>query len=119
MSALSQGTLVADATKARLAADPTAPDPEQVQVTFYEFGNPNREGFGLANLLPVGVTVPLLNYTVGATPESQYDNVVVYAQYEGWADFPNRPWKLVRSPTRPLAQGICTRRPHSARHHRP
>ena len=95
VSALSQGALVADATKARLADDPTAPDPEQVQVTFYEFGNPNREGFGVANLLPVGVTVPLLNYTVGATPESQYDTVVVYAQYEGWADFPNRPWNLV------------------------
>jgi PE-PPE domain len=90
---LSQGTLVAHATMARLADDPTAPPARK--VTFYEFASPNRAGFGLANLLPVGFTIPVLNYTVGATPVSRYNTVVVYTQYDGWADFPNRPWNVV------------------------
>ncbi|QUR66557.1 PPE family protein [Mycobacterium spongiae] len=90
VSGLSLGTVVIDRELAFLATDPTAPAPDL--LTFLHLAGPER---GLAHTyLPNGVTVPLINYTVGAVPESQYDMNVVYRQYDFAANPPDRPWNL-------------------------
>jgi hypothetical protein len=62
-------------------------------VTFVEFANPER---GLADTyLHAGTTIPGVGYTVAAPPVSQYNTTVVYTQYDGWADPPDRPWHLL------------------------
>jgi PPE-repeat protein len=87
----SEGTNVIDREEAYLATAPNAPSPSQ--VTFVEFANPER---GLADTyLHAGTTIPGVGYTVAAPPVSQYNTTVVYTQYDGWADPPDRPWHLL------------------------
>jgi hypothetical protein len=91
VAGLSEGTMVIDAEEAYLATAPNAPPASM--VTFVEFANPQR---GLADTyLPAGVTVPGVGYTVHDAPVSQYNTAVVYNQYEGWSDPPDRPWHLL------------------------
>jgi hypothetical protein len=87
----SLGSMVIDREEAYLVTQPNAPSPEQ--VTFVEFSNPER---GLADTyLPAGTHVPLLGYTVGNPPVTPYNTTIVYHQYEGFADPPDRPWNLL------------------------
>ena len=87
----SLGSMVIDREEAYLATQPNAPSPDQ--VTFVEFSNPER---GLADTyLPAGVHVPLLGYTVENPPVTPYNTTIVYHQYEGFADPPDRPWNLL------------------------
>lgn len=37
----------------------------------------------------------MLNYTPRPEPETPYDVIVVAQEYDGWADFPDRPWNLL------------------------
>jgi diacyltrehalose acyltransferase len=93
---LSEGTLVLDAEQARLAHDPNAPPPDQLSFTV--FGDPTRvHGFSqsVLSMVPPGTYVPIVNYTVPQQVESQYDTNVVVAAYDGFGDFPDRPWNLV------------------------
>jgi PPE-repeat protein len=91
VTGLSEGTIVIDREEAYLASVPNAPSPSE--VTFVEFANPER---GLADTyLPVGATITGAGYTVVAPPGSQYNTAVVYTQYDGWADPPDRPWHLL------------------------
>jgi PE-PPE domain/PPE family len=87
----SLGSMTIDREEAYLATQPNAPSPEQ--VTFLEFSNPER---GLADTyLPAGTHVPLLGYTVGNPSATPYNTTIVYHQYEGFADPPDRPWNLL------------------------
>jgi hypothetical protein len=87
----SLGAMVIDREQAYLATDPNSPPRDQ--LSFIEFSNPER---GLADTyLPAGIHVPLLGYTIENPPVSQYDTTIVYHQYEGFADPPNRPWNLL------------------------
>ncbi len=91
VTGLSEGTIVIDHEEAYLATAPNAPAPNQ--VTFVEFANPQR---GLADTyLHAGFTIPGAGYTVGEAPVSQYNTDVVYRQYDGWANPPDRPWHLL------------------------
>jgi hypothetical protein len=91
IAGLSEGTLVLDAEEVYLASDPDAPPADE--LTFIEFGDPQR---GLADTyLPVGFTVPILGYTTTATPDSQYNTIVVYNEYDGFGNPPDRPWDLL------------------------
>ena len=91
VTGLSEGTMVIDAEEAYLATAPNAP-PSNL-VSFVEFANPQR---GLADTyLPAGFTIPGLGYTVQDAPVSQYNTAVVYNQYEGFGDPPDRPWHLL------------------------
>ncbi len=82
---ISQGAMVIDAELARGTVDPT-------KVTFVLMADPNR---GVMNLFPAGTYIPILNTTVTAPPVTKYDTVVVYGQYDGLGDFPDRPWNLL------------------------
>ncbi len=87
VTGLSEGTIVIDREEAYLAAAPNAPSPSQ--VTFVEFANPER---GLADTyLRAGITIPGAGYTAADPPVSQYNTEVVYRQYDGWANPPDRP----------------------------
>jgi PE-PPE domain/PPE family len=91
VTGLSEGAVVIDREEAYLANAPNAPSP--TELTFIEFANPER---GLADAyLPVGTTIPGAGYTVKAPPVSQYNTSVVYHQYDGWSDPPDRPWHLL------------------------
>jgi len=93
---LSEGCLVLDAEQARLANDPTAPPPDQ--LNFATFGDPvARHAFGQSSttaLFPVGTVVPALDYRVPPPVESQYDTKVFVSAYDSIADFPDRPDNL-------------------------
>jgi hypothetical protein len=91
VAGLSEGTIVVDAEEAYLATAPNAPPPSM--VTFVEFANPQR---GLADTyFHAGVTIPGAGYTVHDASESQYNTALVYRQYDGWANPPDRPWHLL------------------------
>jgi hypothetical protein len=93
---LSEGSLVVDAEQARLANDPTAPPPDQ--LNFATFGDPvARHAFGqsfLTAMFPVGSVVPALDYRIPPPFESQYDTKVFVSAYDSIADFPDRPDNL-------------------------
>ena len=93
---LSEGCLVLDAEQARLANDPTAPPPDQ--LNFATFGDPvARDPFGqssLTALFPVGSVVPALDYRIPPPVESQYDTKVFVSAYDLAADWPDRPDNL-------------------------
>ena len=87
----SLGSMTIDREEAYLATQPNAPSPNQ--VTFVEFSNPER---GLADTyLPAGAHVPPLGYTVENPPVTPYNTTIVYHQYEGFANPPDRPWNLL------------------------
>jgi diacyltrehalose acyltransferase len=93
---LSEGSLVLDAEQARLANDPTAPPPDQ--LNFATFGDPvARHAFGqsfLTAMFPVGSVVPALDYRIPPPVESQYDTKMFVSAYDSIADFPDRPDNL-------------------------
>jgi hypothetical protein len=93
---LSEGALVLNAVKARLANDPTAPPPDQ--LSFATFGDPlAKSPFGesfLTQMFPVGTVVPAMDYRIPAPVESQYHTDQFVSAYDSIADFPDRPDNL-------------------------
>jgi hypothetical protein len=106
---LSEGALVLDAVKARLANDPSAPPPDQ--LSFATFGDPvARHAFGesfLTQMFPVGSVVPALDYRIPPPVESQYDSKVFVSAYDSIADWPDRSdnWMAVANAVVGLATG--------------
>ena len=39
--------------------------------------------------------LPIIGVTLDPVPETRYDTVVVYSQWDGWANPPDRPWNLL------------------------
>jgi 3'-(hydroxy)phthioceranyl-2'-palmitoyl(stearoyl)-2-O-sulfo-trehalose (hydroxy)phthioceranyltransferase len=87
---LSQGTLALDQERARLAADPHAPPPDQ--ITFIRAGDPNNL---LQHVFRPGTHVPLIDYTVPGNIESQYNTISVVGQYDIFSDPPTRMGNLL------------------------
>lgn len=91
IAGLSQGTIVINRELAFLATNPDPPPPDR--LSFVLFSSPE---LGIAGTyLPVGTTVPMIDYTVRGPADSQYDVAVVFHQYDAWADPPDRPWNLL------------------------
>ncbi|WP_102143814.1 PE-PPE domain-containing protein [Mycobacterium hubeiense] len=90
VTGLSQGTLALDAEQRRLANDPSAPPPEQ--LTFIKAGDPGRL---LGRMFKPGTHVPIIDYTVPAPVESQYDTIEIVGEYDIFSDPPDRPQNLV------------------------
>lgn len=91
VAGLSEGTLVINRELAYLATTPGAPPADL--LSFAMFSGPESGLFDV--YLPAGLRLPLVDYTVHRLAESQYDVSVVYHQYDGWADPPDRPWNLL------------------------
>lgn len=106
---LSEGALVVNAVKARLANDPTAPPPDQ--LSFATFGDPiAKHPFGesfLTQNFPVGSVVPSMDYRIPAPVESQYHTDQFISAYDSIADWPDRPdhWMSVINSIAGLATG--------------
>ena len=83
---LSAGSLVADEEMLRLAADPNI-DPSK--LNFVVVGDSSRMA------LNGNRRDPFLNYTYSAPVDSPYTTTTVKAEYDGFADFPNRMDNLV------------------------
>ncbi len=93
---ISQGALVLNQAQIALAADPAAPPASA--VTFVRVADPAAAGSGVLRMLPDAILSGLLHTpTTMRTPalDSQYNTVVVTSQYDGFADFPDRPWNLL------------------------
>jgi PE-PPE domain len=88
IAGLSEGTLVINRELAHLATVPSAPPADL--LSFALFSGPESGLFDV--YLPAGARLPLVNYTVHNLADSQYDVSVVFHQYDGWADPPDRPW---------------------------
>ncbi|AQT78938.1 hypothetical protein B1R94_06160 [Mycolicibacterium litorale] len=85
---ISGSSQIIDEEMRRLAADPHAPGRDE--LSFVVIGDANRgilAGF-------TGVYLPVLNYTP-TVPETQYDVTVVTGEYDGFGDWPDRPWNLL------------------------
>ncbi len=91
IAGLSEGTLVINRELAYLATDPSAPRDDL--LSFVLFSGPEIGLF--KTYLPVGTTLPLVDYTAQNLADSQYDVDVVFHQYDAWADPPDRPWNLL------------------------
>jgi hypothetical protein len=84
---LSAGALVADEELKRLLADPNAPD--KSKLNFVVIADSSRSTFNQNRYDNV------LNYQYSTPAETKYDTVVVVAEYDGFADFPDRVWNIV------------------------
>jgi hypothetical protein len=98
VAGLSLGSVTADALQHYYDTHPAdAPPPSQ--VTFIVSGDPTRatpQTMGVATYLPAGTTIPVFGYTVNRPDtDSPYNTIVVVGEYDGWADFPDRPWNLL------------------------
>jgi hypothetical protein len=88
---ISEGSLVLDEVQRRLAATPDAPQPDEIE--FVTIAGLNR-GNGLFTLFR-GLFIPIFNYTPQPEPVTPYHTTVIMKEYDGWADFPDRPWNLL------------------------
>ncbi len=91
-SGVSGSTMVINEVMRRLIDDPDAPPPEE--LSFVIIGDAERSI--LPALTPFFGTRPdALEYTVRPIPVTPYDVMVITAEYDGLADWPDRPWNLV------------------------
>jgi hypothetical protein len=93
---ISQGSLVIDQTQTLLTASHGAPPPDA--ITFVRVADPAAALTGVLNHLPEQFLSTLLHYPTSARTapsDSQYDTVVVTNEYDGFADFPDRPGNLL------------------------
>lgn len=88
----SQGAIAVAYAKQALMSLPPEVRPEPDRVSFVTIGDPTGAQ-GILRTLPF--RVPLLGLTPIVAPETPYDTVIVNGEYDGWADFPDRPWNLV------------------------
>ncbi|XTP35325.1 PE-PPE domain-containing protein [Mycobacterium sp. TJFP1] len=86
----SMGSMVASRLAADLAQSPDPPSPDDIR--FVLIASPEE---GVAQYFKEGTRIPLLNYTVSRVAQSPYPTTVVFGEYDGWADPPDRPWNLV------------------------
>jgi diacyltrehalose acyltransferase len=89
---LSEGSLVLSEALARLAHDPNAPSPQGVSFTlFAPPAGSTPFSHSIMTVFTPGTRIPLIDYTVRAPVDSQYDTTVVVGEYDLVSDFPDRP----------------------------
>ena len=86
MVGLSAASLVADEELRKLATDPHAPDKSKPP----SWSSPTP---AVPRSTPTGST-RLWGYQYQTAPETKYNTVVVTAEYDGFADFPDRVWNI-------------------------
>lgn len=90
ISGFSQGAIAVAAEKARIMALPA--DQRPADVTFVTIGDPTGPN-GILHWLPG--RVPVIGVSPVDVPDTPYDSIVVNREYDGWADFPDRPLNLL------------------------
>lgn len=84
VAGFSQGAIVLTVEKQRLMSRPAEERPAADELTFVHIADPSGPG-GILRFVP-GAPQPV---------ETPYDTVYVTREYDGWADFPDRPWNVV------------------------
>lgn len=92
LAGFSQGAVAVTSVKLLLMQRPQDERPAPGQLSFLAIGDPTGPG-GIMRSLPF--RVPVLGLTPVLAPETPYDTVIVTGEYDGWSDFPDRPWNLV------------------------
>ena len=92
VAGFSQGAIAVAYQKKLLMGRPPEQRPDDDRLTFVTIGDPTGAS-GIMRFLPF--RIPVLGLSPVAVPETPYDSVVVTGEYDGWADFPDRPWNLV------------------------
>jgi hypothetical protein len=85
---LSAGALVADEYLRRLV-DSGQPLPDKSQLNFVVVADGSRVWLNRDNYNRI------LDYRFQAPPQTKYDTTVVTGEYDGFADFPDRPWNVI------------------------
>lgn len=93
IAGVSQGAMAIAAAKRELMARDEADRPAPEDLTFVSIGDPTSPT-GIGGRLP-GLHVPFIDVTFTPAPETPYDTIVVTREYDGLADFPDRPLNLV------------------------
>ncbi len=99
VAGLSLGSLTTDAVQHYYDTHPQgAPPPSQLTfVVSGDLSRPTPVSDGILSYVPAGITAPYpFGFTV-ARPDadSPYNTTVIVGEYDGWADFPDRPWNLL------------------------
>lgn len=92
VAGFSQGAIAVAYEKRLLMDRPPAQRPQADRLTFVTVGDPTAAG-GIMRFLPF--PIPVLGLSPIAVPDTPYDSIVVTGEYDGWADFPDRPWNLI------------------------
>lgn len=90
----SGSTFVMNEVMRRLAADTNPDKPTPDEISFVIIGDGER-GLVPALVPIVGVDIPLISYRAKPIPVTPYDAIVVKGEYDGLADWPDRPWNLL------------------------
>ncbi len=93
---VSASTFVVNDVMRRLAADPNPDKPKPGDITFVIIGDGER-GLMPAVAALTGPELPLVNYATQPPPTTPYNAIVVKGEYDGLADWPDRPWNLLAS----------------------
>jgi hypothetical protein len=91
---VSGSTFVMNEVMRRLANDPNPDKPTPEDISFVIIGDGER-GLIPAVVPLVGPALPLVSYTTRPIPVTPYDAIVVKGEYDGLADWPDRPWNLL------------------------
>jgi len=92
LAGYSQGAIALTYGKLVLMSRPADQRPAPDDLTFLTIGDPTGPG-GIMRSLPF--RVPVLGLSPVLVPETPYDTVLVTGEYDGWSDFPDRPWNLI------------------------
>lgn len=95
VSGLSQGAVAVAHVKDVLMALPAAQRPAPDQLSFVTIGDPAGPHGILHSLRFLPFRIPGIGLTPITAPDTPYDSVIVNGEYDGWADFPDRPWRLL------------------------
>ena len=92
ISGFSQGAIAVTYAMRAVMALPTGQRPAADQLTFLTIGDPTAPS-GILRF--IDVVIPVIGLTPVAMPDTPYDTVIVNGEYDGWGDFPDRPWNLI------------------------
>lgn len=92
VAGFSQGAIALAYEKQLLMQRPPDQRPAADRLTFVALGDPTGTG-GIMRFLE-GI-VPILDLSPFTAPDTPYPTIVVHGEYDGWADFPDRPWNIV------------------------
>lgn len=90
---VSQGALAISAAKQTIMALPERLRPAADQLQFVHIGDPSGPT-GMGGRMP-GLFLPIMEATFWPSPETPYDTIFVTREYDGFADFPDRPVNLL------------------------
>lgn len=92
VAGFSQGAVAVARAKQDLMTLPGGQRPAAGQLSFVTVGDPSGQG-GILRVLPS--RIPLIGLSPVVAPDTPYNTVTVNGEYDGWADFPDRPGHLL------------------------